>query len=412
MIFGQIVREKILTERLGGFDKAKEVYNSLSLAVRALNEVQHGPSPAPELARLREWLGHCETLARMLGLTASEERKREERVFFFPPSGGYNHAFYDFFISRIEAAQRSILITGDGFGCADAPGRKLARRFDAAFRVALRRGVYVTRIQTTSNIGEYWGRLLRELVFDFPHLVRVYLPTQSEGANLASVCVIDQDAQDCVVELMLSSRMLLNHNHIADLASAAVFIEGESLLARDVSARIRALSATDVSVELDPTSNSPAKHGVLRYFAYGSNMDGAQMLERLGSEVRSLGIGFLENMKLVFNRKGSYRPGGVASVQSEAGSRVYGTIWEVSPGHLEIMDDIEDPDAYQRIRMTVMHDNGERLVCEVYQAFPEGDFQPDKEYLEKIIEAAEHSGLPTEYVKLLKGFRESRGSDE
>lgn len=140
------------------------------------------------------------------------------------------------------------------------------------------------------------------------------------------------------------------------------------------------------------------------YFAYGSNMDRVQLERRVG-EVDYVGIGQLDDHKLVFNRKGSYRPGGVASVMPALGQRVFGVIWRLTPEALRKLDIIEDPKAYVRDRKEVVTAQGTSIMCYVYLSIPEGETEPDVEYLAILIAAAEKAGLPQDYVRILKSHR-------
>lgn len=140
------------------------------------------------------------------------------------------------------------------------------------------------------------------------------------------------------------------------------------------------------------------------YFSFGSNMDRTQMKERTPS-AEFVGIGYVPDHDLVFNRKGSYRPGGVASIVPSRGVNAYGVVWAISPRDLERMDAIEDPQAYKRVEKLVVTEGDEKLLCNVYVAFPEGDIAPDQPYLELMIQAAEAAGLPDGWIRRMKQYR-------
>jgi gamma-glutamylcyclotransferase (GGCT)/AIG2-like uncharacterized protein YtfP len=142
------------------------------------------------------------------------------------------------------------------------------------------------------------------------------------------------------------------------------------------------------------------------YFAFGSNMDRTQMKKRTPS-AEYVGIGRIPNHDLVFNRKGTYRPGGVASIEPRPGIDVYGVVWSLSELDLAEMDRIEDPRAYQRVRKRVIKDGGGKADCNVYVAFPQGNIAPDKAYLELIIAAAQSADLPSHWIERLMQFRAS-----
>jgi hypothetical protein len=122
-------------------------------------------------------------------------------------------------------------------------------------------------------------------------------------------------------------------------------------------------------------------------------------------EAEYVGVGYVEDHDLVFNRKGSYRPGGVASIVPVVGVRAYGVIWAISPEELAEMDRIEDPNAYERVSKTVVTVDGRHLDCNVYVALPQGDIPADQPYLELIIKAAETAMLPAEWIDRIKKYR-------
>lgn len=144
--------------------------------------------------------------------------------------------------------------------------------------------------------------------------------------------------------------------------------------------------------------------GQILYFAYGSNMSVAQMTKRCPSAAM-VGLGRLPGFELVFNRKGSYRPGAVASIEPKRDQTaiVHGVVWRISTEDLEELDRIEDPTAYYRRTLPIqLKDDGE-VECEVYISFPNTtDLPPDPEYLTLIVTAAKEVGLPQPYIKGLE----------
>ena len=140
------------------------------------------------------------------------------------------------------------------------------------------------------------------------------------------------------------------------------------------------------------------------YFSFGSNMDRDQMKQRT-PYAEFVGVGHIADHDLVFNRKGSYRPGGVASIIPRTGRKVYGVIWAISPAELAEMDRIEDPTAYERVKKTVIREDGNKFQCDVYITFPQGDIPADQPYLELIIKAAQSAKLPDHWIERLQEYR-------
>jgi len=376
----------------------------------------------------REWLFSGAGLAVLtagLGLARLLRRRRAEaiekgakqdvdfRFFAAPRDERYNREFYHYFTTRIAGAKSDIYITGEGFECADDEGTELARQFVAAHRQALRRGVRIVRVQTRSQTHHRWANMLADLLSEYPETFVLYALREGTVAQMSSVCVIDPEYRDdCVVEIMLSTERLFG-TKAADLAGTAVFIERSRSLACDLRQRILSLKTGDTAVWIRSADAAVAVlSGDELYFAYGSNMKQAQMTERAKS-AKVLKVGFLPDHRLVFNREGSYRPGGVASVEPESESRVYGVIYRMSGIDFAALDETEDPKAYRRTTKEVLGIDGSRYMCHVYEAIPTGQLEPDPQYLETLISAAQEADLPPEYIQELEALRSDRtGTDE
>ena len=131
------------------------------------------------------------------------------------------------------------------------------------------------------------------------------------------------------------------------------------------------------------------------------------MAERCPSALK-MGVGYIPQQKLVFNRKGSYRPGGVASIapSTDTNSRVFGIVWRLSAEDLATLDCIEHPSAYYRKTLGVVMPDGEKIGCHTYIAFPEADHvTPDPEYFELLYQAAVSAALPADYLKQILALR-------
>jgi gamma-glutamylcyclotransferase (GGCT)/AIG2-like uncharacterized protein YtfP len=332
-------------------------------------------------------------------------------VEYFPghDDGSYNDEFYAYFIDRIRHARQNILIAGEGFEFADSEGEQLAANFVRALAHALSRGVQVVRVQTRSNPHPRWVQMLAELIDTYPGRLDLYVLLEDKVARMSSVCVLDpDDAIRCVVEVMLSTQRSFGVR-AADVAGTAVFIEGKQNLAQDLQKRIRSLTQPDVSCR---ARTGQEVYALLEsseyYFAYGSNMSQEQMQQRVpGADLH--GVAVLADHELVFNRRGSYRDGGVAGLRAATGSRVFGIVWRVPGSALRTLDELEDPAAYDRREVVVNLLNGQALTCHAYFARPQGLFKPDPDYLEVLIGAAKEVGLPRQYVRFLEGLR-SAGS--
>ena len=91
-------------------------------------------------------------------------------------------------------------------------------------------------------------------------------------------------------------------------------------------------------------------HSEIVYFAYGSNMLESRMRERTPSAV-ALGVGILEGMRVVMNKKG-VDDSGKANLVEDPGSVVYGVLYKIDPSELPGLDSAEG--GYERRSVEVV----------------------------------------------------------
>ena len=150
------------------------------------------------------------------------------------------------------------------------------------------------------------------------------------------------------------------------------------------------------------------------YFAYGSNMDRAQMQERCRS-ARFVCTAKLEGHRLVFPRKSRHRKRkcGVASVERSDGSDVWGVVYQIDELDIATLDEREgydvnlpaDQNSYLRKKTRVLRDGYEEQAIAVwtYEANPKPTPPPPSaEYKGLIVEAAKFWRLPPDYIAELE----------
>lgn len=118
------------------------------------------------------------------------------------------------------------------------------------------------------------------------------------------------------------------------------------------------------------------------YFAYGSNLNQRQMLERC-PDSKPVFTASLPNYKLVFVGWSRQWRGGVVSIRPFRGERVPGAIYEVSDKDLKRLDNYQGyPNNYTRLNVTVFDEGGEPIKAITYIKSGQSDeAQPSKEYL-------------------------------
>jgi O-acetyl-ADP-ribose deacetylase (regulator of RNase III) len=145
-------------------------------------------------------------------------------------------------------------------------------------------------------------------------------------------------------------------------------------------------------------------------FAYGSNMDPAQMRDRCPKSDLSPFVAEARGWRLHFPRRSARRNSGVGSIAPDQGQSVWGVVFSVSAPDLIRLDYFEGVSraAYRRDRITVVDQQGQ--VHDVWSYFAAGDsapqeYQPSKEYIDFYIRGAEYFELPQNYVESLKAIR-------
>ena len=118
------------------------------------------------------------------------------------------------------------------------------------------------------------------------------------------------------------------------------------------------------------------------YFAYGSNLNKKQMLERC-PESKPMFVATLRNYKLVFVGWSRQWRGGVASIKPFRGEIVLGAIYELSDRDLKRLDKYEGyPGNYNRLKVTVFDEDGEPIEAMTYiKSGQSEETSPSKEYL-------------------------------
>jgi gamma-glutamylcyclotransferase (GGCT)/AIG2-like uncharacterized protein YtfP len=126
----------------------------------------------------------------------------------------------------------------------------------------------------------------------------------------------------------------------------------------------------------------------VKYFAYGSNMNPKRMKER-GINYSSREFAYLENFKLVFNKKAQKGNYVFANIQPTNNEIVEGALYEFPDEELKLLDDFESyPRHYYRKEIVVINNANDEIQAWVYIAQPahvvEGLF-PQREYLNHIL---------------------------
>jgi hypothetical protein len=147
------------------------------------------------------------------------------------------------------------------------------------------------------------------------------------------------------------------------------------------------------------------------YFAYGSNLNQAQMAERCPGH-RVLGRAVLPGHALRFRGHGRDWAGAVATVEPATGEDVHGVVFALTEAHYRALDHYEGFDGegaasnlYDRVtRRVVMEESGEEIEVRTYVIRPLPEGRPSRRYLDAIVAGMRHHGLPAAAIARLESL--------
>jgi gamma-glutamylcyclotransferase len=151
------------------------------------------------------------------------------------------------------------------------------------------------------------------------------------------------------------------------------------------------------------------------YFAYGSNMDSAQMKERCPSS-RFVCRAKLPSHRLAFTLRSFSRGCGVADILLDEAKDVWGVVYELPENELEHLDESEDfrpgrpndQNEYTRENHYVWREGDAKrpLFVSLYRGHPQPNPPlPDCDYKTLIVEGARHWQLPSDYILELESIQ-------
>jgi cation transport regulator ChaC len=138
------------------------------------------------------------------------------------------------------------------------------------------------------------------------------------------------------------------------------------------------------------------------HFAYGSNMNRAQMLARVGNILEEHNAS-LPNYEVRFNKKVRGGTAG-ANIQPSQGKTVHGVLYKVEESAMRSLDRYEGvPDHYRRIEVQVTPEGGQPVPAQIYIASKlEKGLRPSPAYLQAMLDGAGEHNLPASYIGEIK----------
>ena len=135
------------------------------------------------------------------------------------------------------------------------------------------------------------------------------------------------------------------------------------------------------------------------YFAYGSNMLSKRLRSRIGF-VNTLGLAFLKDRKVVFNKRGKDGSGKANLVQSP-GDITWGALYEINVEGLDKLDKLESGYARVNIQVWLPGNNMVEAVTYISDNLT-NDPRPYKWYKEIVLSGAREHNLPQDYIAYLE----------
>ena len=136
------------------------------------------------------------------------------------------------------------------------------------------------------------------------------------------------------------------------------------------------------------------------YFAYGSNIDTAQMKFRC-PDTRMKGTGWLDGFRFIINEHG------YATIVPDAEMKVYGVIWllpQEDEHSLDVYEDVAE-NLYQKHELNIRMSNRQNVEALVYIAANSKSGIPAKTYMSRIIQSAMEHDFPDNYIKELSAWK-------
>ena len=140
----------------------------------------------------------------------------------------------------------------------------------------------------------------------------------------------------------------------------------------------------------------------MHYFAYGSNMNWEQMQRRCPS-AQFVCVACLKNYRFAIARHSRLRNCGTANIFADAGSEVWGIVYDVGEQDLTILDGFED--GYRREKAFVLDAGDAQSSVEVLVYIAEREDNvplPNPEYKRLIVAGARHWNISESYCSMLE----------
>ena len=143
---------------------------------------------------------------------------------------------------------------------------------------------------------------------------------------------------------------------------------------------------------------------MIKYFAYGSNMDMNRLSGR-GISPITRHKGVLKGWKLKFNKKASAGDWSFANIEKSEEDSVEGLVFSIKESDLKLLDKFEGAPRHYRREILIVETHTETVKCVAYIAQPEHIVEgllPTKDYMEFLLNGSKM--LSEGYQEMLNGI--------
>jgi len=147
--------------------------------------------------------------------------------------------------------------------------------------------------------------------------------------------------------------------------------------------------------------------GPLWYFAYGSNLCRAILVERRGLRPLESRRARLDGHRLAFDLPVGPGERGVANLVVDPAAATWGVCYLLDASACEHLDRTEGVHRgyYRRLQVSVVTDDGTSLAAFAYQGnVSVAGRKPSQRYLGLLLDGAREHGLPEEWIRHLEGL--------
>lgn len=144
------------------------------------------------------------------------------------------------------------------------------------------------------------------------------------------------------------------------------------------------------------------------YFAYTAHIS-PERLDEIVPEAEFEFIAHLPETRLIFPVKDGDWDGGLPSVRAEPGNTVWGAVFSVPTKKLKVLNEAEHSEGRvpsESFKAVDREGRSHRVVTHIHSDDTNDDHTPSRQYMQLVVDGAQHWGLPMGWVAGLEEYVE------